>query len=63
MYLVAIKWLMQNDQHKELSNFTPRKKKANEKVNAVLHIVVTGEFSIMIEHVPKNESEQPLGVG
>jgi hypothetical protein len=35
----------------------------NEKVNAVLHIVVTGEFSIMIEHVPKNESEQPLGVG
>jgi hypothetical protein len=35
---------MDVNEHKELSNFTPRKKKANEKVNAVLHIVVTGEF-------------------
>jgi hypothetical protein len=31
--------------------------------NAVLHIMVTGEFSIMISRVPLNESEQPLDVG
>jgi hypothetical protein len=44
---------MDVNEHKELSNFTPRKNKANEQcVNAVLHIVVTGEFSIMIEHIP-----------
>ena len=40
------------NEHKELSNFTPRQMQNELCFNAVLHIVVTGEFSIMIEHVP-----------
>ena len=55
---------MDVNEHEELSKFTPRQIKANEQCfNAVLHIMVTGEFSIMISHVPLNESEQPLDVG
>jgi len=55
---------MDVNEHKELSNFPPRQIKVNEQCfNAVLHIMTIGEFSIMIEHVPLNESEQPQGVG